>query len=196
MGVPLKSPCRFNPKLFSLTDISCKSRKKKITVQGNKVKEMSEIKERDSSPLTHLDVAPYPPRYFQVLLAYSFCFHHLVIIFNAFLRQFWDFPRVFFCSCFEISYSLYSSSVIFLLRSLQFLVLQFNSIRFKLSSAMFWCGWSKQLNKNIAINWIMAVNLYYLLVNWPTFAAFDWLSITLLNTANETVMRTYLHIST
>lgn len=49
------------------------------------VKEASKIKERVSSPLTHLDFVSYPvPCYAQVLLGYSFCFHHFVITFNAF----------------------------------------------------------------------------------------------------------------
>lgn len=85
--------------LLFISQLSCKRwryhrREKKI-----KVKEMSKIKEPDSSPLTHLNLLPYPPRYTQLFLfttnIHSFCFHHFVITFNAFLRRCCDFPRAF-----------------------------------------------------------------------------------------------------
>lgn len=82
------------------------------TAQG---KRKSKIKERDSSPLTHFDVVSSPaPRYVQVLLGYSFCFHHFVITFNAFLRRCSDFPWAFLPSTFPraTKSSLLSSSVI------------------------------------------------------------------------------------
>ena len=57
---------------------------------GEKVKATSKIKEQESSPLTHLNLMLYPPRCAQLSLLngeYSFCFHHFVITFNAFLRR-------------------------------------------------------------------------------------------------------------
>lgn len=110
---------------------------------------MSEIKGRDPSPLTHFNLwcirsgfLPLSP----VPTEYSFCFHHFVITFNAFLRRCSDFPRGSFFHVKMSSTSVFFSPFrFFLARGYPFSI----SLSVENEQRM---GWSKQLNKNILID--------------------------------------------